>query len=177
MVWVPSHVGVRGNEAADQAVKAAALEVPAESAKIPASDLGAVAREHIFSLWSQSWEQEPSTNKLKEIKPNIGLWSSSFQRSRKYEVSLTRLRIGHCHGTHGFLLSGEGIAPPCSRCGGRRTVKHVLTECADSAAERRRLFGGNPSLTNLIGENPNVECEVVLKYLHLADFSVIYSPV
>ena len=153
------------------------MVVPDELTRIPASDLGAVARQHTYSEWQGDWDREPPANKLKEIKPKLGSWASSCQRSRKDEVVLTRLRIGHCYGTHGFLLSGEGVAPRCSRCEGRRSVKHVLTECLGLAVERRRYFGGNHSLSDLIGESPSVTSDAVTRFLRDAGLPVIYSPV
>ena len=123
--------------------------------------------------WWGEWEREPTTNKLKELKPSIGLWASSSQRSRRGEVTLKRLRIGHAYDTHGYLLSGDE-APLCHRCDSRRSIKHVLTECGGLASERRRFFGGHQSLSDLVGESSNIPCDVLMKYLHAAGFRMIY---
>ena len=176
IVWVPSHVGLTGNESADRAAKAAALDTPGQLTLLPANDLSARAREYMTCQWQGGWEREPTTNKLKELKPSIGLWASSSQRSRREEVTLTRLRIGHTYDTHGYLLSGDE-APLCHRCDSRRSIKHVLTECGGLASERRRFFGGHQSFSDLVGESPNIPCDVLMKYSHAAGFRVIYTPV
>ena len=73
IVWVPSHVGLTGNESADRAAKAAALDTPGQLTLLPANDLSSRAREYMTCQWQGEWEREPTTNKLKELKPSIGL--------------------------------------------------------------------------------------------------------
>ena len=165
IVWVLSHVGLTGNESADRAAKAASLDTPGQLTLLPANDLSARAREYMTCQWQGEWEREPTTNKLKELKPSIGLWASSSQRSRREEVTLTRLRIGHAYCTHGYLSSEE--APLYHRCDSRRSIKHVFTECGGLASERRRFFGGHQSLSDLVGESPNIPGDVLMKYFSL----------
>ena len=43
---------------------------------------------------------------------------------------VNRLRIGHTHLMHSFLLSGDDL-PECGTCQCPLTVKHILVECAD----------------------------------------------
>ncbi|XP_075234116.1 uncharacterized protein LOC142331949 [Lycorma delicatula] len=52
------------------------------------------------------------------------------RKSRREEVVLCRLRLGHTRITHEYLMSGE--APPlCTRCNCRMTVHHILREGED----------------------------------------------
>ncbi|KAJ4426839.1 hypothetical protein ANN_26638 [Periplaneta americana] len=44
---------------------------------------------------------------ITKCKENFRVWDSSTRASRHEEVLLTRLRIGHCHLTHGHLLRDE----------------------------------------------------------------------
>ena len=175
LVWIPSHVGIPGNEAADSAAKAAALLPPDPSIKVPARDMNAVAKRYIISEWQKMWDRESPSNKLKEIRRKLGTWSSSDGRSRTEEVILTRLRIGHCYGTHGYLLTRNGEAPPCRRCGQRLSVKHVLVECDGLSLDRRRIFGRELQLSSLIGEFPEIELEKVLSFIRSAGLTLIYS--
>ena len=54
----------------------------------------------------QQWEKEwnKMTTKLNEIKRTIFPWSFPTNTPRKYESAINRLRIGHTHLTHSFLM-------------------------------------------------------------------------
>ena len=58
---------------------------------------------------------------------------------RKDEMVITRLKIGHTYHTSGYLLRGE--PPPfCDLCDCNITVKHILFECVEYEAQRRRYL-------------------------------------
>jgi len=50
--------------------------------------------------------------------------------SRRDEVVINRLRIGHTRCTHSYLLTGAD-QPECTTCQCPLTVKHILVECTD----------------------------------------------
>ena len=56
--------------------------------------------------WKSQWD-EAVNNKLHEIHPLLGLWPGGSRIIRREESVLTRIRIGHTHLTHCFLLKGE----------------------------------------------------------------------
>ena len=57
------------------------------------------------------WDQAVN-NKLHEIHPQLGLWPGGSRIIRHEESVLARIRIGHAHLTHCFLLKGED-PPQC----------------------------------------------------------------
>uniref|UniRef100_T1ITD9 RNase H type-1 domain-containing protein n=1 Tax=Strigamia maritima TaxID=126957 RepID=T1ITD9_STRMM len=96
-MWIPSHIGVPGNEAADMAAKAACSV--RSDAPVFGADLLALLRRQVLGVWQSHWDRE-TENKLFQIKPKIVSWQSAFVQSRRDEVALCRLRIGHCRLTH-----------------------------------------------------------------------------
>ena len=90
------------------------------------------------SQWQRKWDDH-SINKLKEVKLVLGPWSSSSRRSRREEVVLSILRIGHCYATHSYLLRGED-RPNCPYCDVSLTVAHVLLACPRHRASRSRFL-------------------------------------
>ena len=47
----------------------------------------------------------------------------------------------------------------------------------DDVSSEATNLSGHQSLSNLVGESPNIPCDVLMKYLRAAGFRVIYSPV
>ncbi|GBO32957.1 hypothetical protein AVEN_57708-1 [Araneus ventricosus] len=92
--WIPSHVGIIGNEQADHSAKTAA------SFLHPYCDVKKSVASHIYSLWQEIWDLQ-GHNKLYYIKPCIGLQPALPIRGA--DVKLTSL---HTRFTHKHLLFG-----------------------------------------------------------------------
>ena len=99
--WLPSHIGIKGNEAADVKAKAS-LYLEISNFKLPCTDFKPFINRYILSKWQLSWDRA-TFNKLHEIKPVLGK-NTIYRSLRREEVVLTRLRIGHTRLTHSYLL-------------------------------------------------------------------------
>ena len=116
--WVPSHVGIKGNEKADSAAKSA-LDLPHTQVGVPYTDFNNsinqyIFNQYIFSTWQDDWNGAVA-NKLHSVKPVLGDWQSSYRRCRKDEVVLCRARIGHTYVTHSYILKKDP-PPQCEHC-------------------------------------------------------------
>ena len=135
--WIPSHVGIRENEAADKAAKEA-LQLPVSALEIPYTDFKQHITKYVKEFWQDQWHVSVP-NKLYDIQPQLGVWPYSCRKSRREEAVLARARIGHTYITHSFLLKGEPM-PQCIPCHCSLSVKHILIDCVDFALVRQKYF-------------------------------------
>lgn len=165
-------MGVHGNELADGEAKTASEQddLPIRSVRIPHSDYYSAFTATVRNRWQVVWRSQIDS-KLRGIKETVQPWMTSWRRSRKEEVVLTRMRIGNTRTTHEFLLKGEE-PPICEECDAPRTVSHLLPECREYAATRRRVFdpGGarREALTlGTILDNDGVAVQKLFQFLQL----------
>ena len=71
--WVPAHVGIMGNEKADEVAKFAALKLPPRDCALPSGDYIPVIGSAISQSWQFMWELE-GQNKMSEIASHISPW-------------------------------------------------------------------------------------------------------
>ena len=137
MCWIPSHIGVSGNERADSAAKSA-LDLSPDNTSIPYTDLKPQINRFFVTKWQQCWN-DSINNKLFQIKPTVGEWRPAFRKSRMEQVIISRLHIGHTKLTHSFILKQEQ-PPQCLTCQMPYTIKHILIKCDVLATTRERHF-------------------------------------
>jgi len=166
LMWIPGHCDIPGNETADAAAKKSA-ERNAEFIPIPHMDWYRAISNAASHVWSTEWRQ--AGRHLTEIKEKPGKWKVKRDvKSRKDEVIVNRLRLGHTNLTHSYLFD-ENVQrpmPDCELChGAAMTVKHVLVECPNLERPRRKYFGNVTELkmNDLIGEE--VSLSKVISYL------------
>ena len=87
--WVPSYVGIRGNEKADSAAKFV-WNLPRVKVGVPNTDFKNHINQYFLSTWQDDWNGAIA-NKLHSIKPVLGDWQSSYRQCRKDEVCLCPL--------------------------------------------------------------------------------------
>ena len=154
LCWTPSHVGVRGNEEADHHAKAAS-ETRIITHPTYYKDYNSLFKKSILDYWQSKWTQiinnDARPDILEKIKPKIESWPSSFLRSRRKEVLLCRVRLGHTRLTHGHRMANEP-QKHCILCNIPLTVEHILIECPSYQHQRSRLFGTSTTLNSILGD-------------------------
>ena len=136
-VWIPSHVGIRGNEIVDSLARQAVVEERSDSS-VPFSDLKPLVTNYIKKEWQKEWDLQ-SDNKLYKIRPKLHEHLPGYFGSRREEVVLTRLHVGHCRLTHSFYFTQED-RPWCFACDEQLSVEHILLSCADLIEVRHKHY-------------------------------------
>ena len=161
--WVPSHVGIRGNERVDTLAKeAAAREQPGQ---IYYADYYSEVKRRMKSSWEEEWRTRQ--NHLRMIADTPGSLEQP-RGSRRDQVVINRLRLGHSWLSHGHLMNREVQEPPreCPFCmASRLTVKHIMIECPRLQIARRRHLSAcrntqNIEIKKILGREI-IESEVV----------------
>ena len=136
LCWIPSHIGIQGNEMVDKQAKPS-LSLEPTSFKLPFSNFKPSINKYILDQWQTSLNNSIGNKRL-EIKPTIGEHQSVVRNIRKEEVVLARLRLGHTRVTHSYFLQGEEQLH-CAGCDAPFTVQ-IHLECGDFAQVRNNCF-------------------------------------
>ena len=143
---------------ADRAAKQA-LSLKVTDNKIPYKDYRCYIKRYIQILWQHEWD-ETEDQKLGSICPVIDPYPAACRQSRREEVVLVRIRIGHTFLTHSYLLRGED-QPECIICDCPLTVKHILLECVDFDHIRSRYF----NVDNMFDLFEQVNASLILDFI------------
>ena len=90
----------------------------------------------------------------------MGGWRPTLRKSRKEQVIMSRLCIGHTKLTHSYILKQEQ-QPQCETCRTPLTVKHLFIECRVFAHIRNHYFNAN----NMKDLFEKVNIEDILSFL------------
>ena len=173
---IPGHVGIPGNELANKLAKEASQKLVSSDKVIPFVDFKAAISDLCLQHWQAHWDNI-QCNKLKSVKKSVHPWTQNFCSTRREEIVLTRLRIGHCYETHSHLLKRQE-PPRCPQCNCIQSVKHVLIECPQHSFLRAKYLNPcnslNLTLKSLLGNSASARISEVCKFLHLVKFKVAY---
>ena len=127
--WIPSHVGVFGNEMADEFAKGA-HEIPEITTEpLDLSEAKNLIKEEHTKVWQRYYEGVKDNLHIGDIKDKTSTWSWLPHKHRRVDIAMARLRIGHV-GLNEYLTRFHmANNQNCSHCNSPETVHHFLIEC------------------------------------------------
>ena len=167
--WLPSHMGISGNERADSAAKAA-LQKDVSDCLISYTDAYQYISQYVRDLWQIECDTAVN-NKQHATKPLIGEQPSAYRSIRRDKVVLSRLKLGHSYLTDSYLLKGEP-PPECVTCNCRLTISHILVDCIEYDFFRLILFETNFTLTDIFH---NVSPNKIISFIKIIIIIIIYN--
>jgi ribonuclease HI len=163
ILWIPSHVGIRGNEEADRLATRECSSPTGTRIKINLSPSEKI------SIVRTDWKEKVLLNLKNCLKPCIqsristGLVRWLYHKDRGITVCLQRLRSGHNYLNAFSNRIDQGADPSCRKgCEEIENVNHVLVDCQANEPHRhklRYLLSNNNlefNVNNLLGLNLNL---------------------
>ncbi|XP_052749059.1 uncharacterized protein LOC128200254 [Galleria mellonella] len=146
--WIPSHIGVPGNETVDQAAKQA-IEDGTEIVCNPyANEFIGRIKSDCVTKWRNHFENCSGSKgiwyKTIQQMPSLIPWFQTTSLSRPYLVIAFRMRSGHVPLNKFYHLIGMKQSPNCMYCDKVEDLLHLLVECGRNCNLKQRILGDMP---------------------------------
>ena len=125
LAWIPSHIGLHGNEKADQWAKRALIYNIITPTPIAPKTLKTITYRCIDRYWLRIWR----THRFDKYRKSINRYNSENSSVRREEITLCRLRTGLTLITDILPRINRRHPDLCNHCGEILTIKHILIDC------------------------------------------------
>ena len=175
LCWIPSHVGIFGNEEADLSAKQASLQA-AQPIHVQYTDWYPLLKRRFYEKLIRGWRVRPA--KLRDVCDTPGVFYE-INLPRRQAVIFNRLRCGHTSLTHSYLMKSDvrEVAPGCPVCHNvTLTARHLLLECRELQLISRQCFSiykrrNDVNIVNVLGSDSKIdELVLFLKRILAYDF-------
>jgi ribonuclease HI len=137
-VWIPSHLGVDGNELADDEANRGRLRPTIDITVGKQLENGyKIAFDVTMASWQQRWTSSTKARHYYSIQPTLTVATRRARLCRKKSTVINRLRFGICALNQRLHKIGRAASPLCSTCGEVETIAHYLLECTGNPATRK----------------------------------------
>ena len=159
LCWIPTHVGIQGNEMADKLAKLALDHEKVDFKIKPSlSEVFSQLEAKIMEEWQILWDKSNNGRFFYNIQKKVSTRVQFSDMNRAKENAITRLRFGKCLLAGVLHMIGKSDTDMCEICDEPEDVNHYLQKCKryenwlvelnDKVIEE----GGNPTVHTLLGK-------------------------
>lgn len=126
LVWIPSHVGIQGNETADRLANKG-REHSQVNCKVDweLAEAYTFIHRHIANKWQTTWNTETTGTQYRQLVPKIHNRPKLQLAAAWQERLITRLRLGKCS-LNAYMRQTDG---KCHLCQAQEDIKHYVIDC------------------------------------------------
>lgn len=132
--WIPSHVGIEGNEAADKLAVETTKGQQTNFEPLTVGDTITLMKNEIWDSWTEQYKQISETKGIKHFKimdkPSRTIWCKQLNLNTDDKITLSRIRTYHCMTKERKHSWGWEINSSCDLCQEEENIEHILYHCA-----------------------------------------------
>lgn len=144
LAWIPSHLGIPGNELVDSLAKEASAKGTSLTCPLPSSDLFPLADSLVFSEFDRFLRNyRPSTGTFyfsNCYSPCRKPWFHSSLLERREITTFSRMRSNHYSLASSLHRKNLSESPLCSSCNIEEDLNHLFWSCPKYESHRRTLL-------------------------------------
>ena len=160
IVWIPAHVGIAGNETADQLAKTAiAFQNISQPIPLSIPEIKAVILAYLLSNWQLLRDTSTTGEFYRQLVPTVSFNIKFADPDRMLETTMSKLRFNHNSLNANTYRIHCSTSPLCPVCLIEEDANHFLLDCqqySDFQLENYIAFAERDipfTLNNMLGEH------------------------